>query len=189
MKWKGERPLLMHNGLLADRKYEHTIAIKRITSKKSSCTEADRDEVERLEWMGGLYWSDEIDGLYIPGDNIHAAIVQGARRVKLGKQFAAGLIIEAAQVELNHRMRGKTREEMYADPGYINRSGIVVQKQRVMRVRPQIPTGWSLTFTAEFAPDVIDRDEIINACVQTGALIGLGDWRPKFGRFTVEVVK
>jgi hypothetical protein len=29
---------------------------------------------------------------------------------------------------------------------------------------------------------------VIDSTREAGAIIGLGDWRPKFGRFTVEVV-
>ena len=45
---------LMHNGQLSDPLNEWTKAKKKITDKKKK-TDADHEEVSRLEWMGGLY--------------------------------------------------------------------------------------------------------------------------------------
>ena len=58
-----------------------------------------------------------------------------------------------------------------------------------MRIRPMIPTGWSLKFTAEYDPHILSESAIIQAANDAGSLIGLGDWRPKFGRFAVEVLR
>jgi len=49
-----------------------------------------------------------------------------------------------------------------------------------------VPTGWSLTFTLEFDDSILNEKALVKAMVDAGALIGLGDWRPKFGRFSVE---
>jgi hypothetical protein len=48
------------------------------------------------------------------------------------------------------------------------------------------PTGWSILFELEFDDSIINEESVLKAAVDAGALIGLGDWRPKFGRFTVE---
>jgi hypothetical protein len=49
------------------------------------------------------------------------------------------------------------------------------------------PTGWVLRFELEFDDSVIGPKELVKAMNDAGALVGLGDWRPKFGRFLVEV--
>lgn len=190
MKWTGIRPLVMHNGLLADPTNPNVVAIKRITAKGSKkMTTADYEERDRLEWLGGLYWSEDVDGIAIPADNIERCMMEGAKKQRQGKDFAAAVFLEAAEVEVDHAMRGKSREQILANPGYTLRKGCKVQLSRIIRIRPMIPTGWSLTFTAEFDETIVNGKDVIEAARAAGATVGLGDWRPKFGRFTVEVVK
>ena len=54
MKWTGSRPLVMHNGALADRQNEYAQQIAAINKvrKKSDDNHIER---ERLEFYGGLY--------------------------------------------------------------------------------------------------------------------------------------
>jgi len=189
LKFTGIRPMLMHNGGLADRLNPYAAAIKKITAKKTNRTEEDYAEQDRLEWLGGLYWSDDLNAIALPCDNIEAVLKEGARKVKLGKKFEAAVFLEETEVALDHRKRGKSKEEIHKDPAYTSRVGIVVNNGRVMRIRPMIPTGWSLTFTVEYDASVVDAEQIITAAKEAGALVGIGDWRPKFGRFTVEEVK
>jgi len=185
----GIRPMLLHNGLMADPTNPFTIAIKKITSKGSKkMTDADYKERDRLEWEAGLYWSETEDAIAIPSDNIERCIQEGAKKNRLGKDFAAGVLLSEPEVVLQHRKAGKTKEEIYADPAYTLRKGVKVQLSRVIRIRPMIPPGWKLTFTVEFDEDIVNAADVIEAVQKAGALIGLGDWRPKFGRFSVEVI-
>ena len=77
IKITGIRPLVLHNGLMADPTNPYTIAIKKITSKGSKLTEHDYAERDRLEWEAGLYWSDEIGGIAIPSTISNAASKRG----------------------------------------------------------------------------------------------------------------
>jgi hypothetical protein len=54
-----------------------------------------------------------------------------------------------------------------------------------MRYRP-IFRNWSLSATVMVNEDVVNLNEVKKALVDAGALIGLGDYRPRFGRFNVE---
>lgn len=190
MKWTGIRPLVMHNGLLADPTNPHVVAIKKITAKGSKkMTTADHEERDRLEWIGGLYWSESIGGIAIPSDNLERCIQEGAKKQRLGKDFAAAVFVDSPEVELNHRLRGKPKDQMRVDPAYTLRKGCKVQLSRIIRIRPMVPPGWSLSIGFEFDETIVNEKDVIEAAVQAGATAGLGDWRPKFGRFTVEVVK
>jgi hypothetical protein len=186
----GIRPLILHNGLMADPTNPLVRAIKKITSKGSKkLTDADYIERDRLEWFAGLYWSDELGGIAMPSDNLERCLQEGAKKNRLGKDFAAAVFVQEPEVELAHRLAGSSREEMYADAAYTLRKGVKVQLSRIIRIRPMIPTGWSLTFTIEFDETIVNGESVKTALTEAGALVGLGDWRPKFGRFTVEVLK
>lgn len=189
VKITGMRPLVLHNGLMADPTNPYTVAIKKITSKGSKkLTEHDYAERDRLEWEAGLYWSDEIGGIVIPSDNLERCILEGAKKNRLGKDFAAAVFVQEPEVKAEHRLAGKTKERIYADAGYTLRKGVKVQLSRIIRIRPMLPSGWSLAFTVEFDESIVNRQAVITALTEAGSLVGLGDWRPKFGRFSVEVL-
>ena len=51
----------------------------------------------------------------------------------------------------------------------------------IIRIRPMIPTGWEATFTLEYDENIVNGANLTKAMQDAGALVGLGDWRPKFG--------
>ena len=72
----GDEPLIVHNGLLADRDYE----VDQEAVRDHQQTEEDRrdhDEVARLEWNGSLYFDDEL-GPILPGDNVRRCLLDAA---------------------------------------------------------------------------------------------------------------
>lgn len=58
---------------------------------------------------------------------------------------------------------------------------------KVMRTRPMF-RHWSLKATAQFDPDVLNLRDIEEIAVDAGKLVGLGDWRPKHGRFSTGIL-
>jgi hypothetical protein len=187
VKWSGIRPLVMHNGLMADPTNSVVRRIKEITSKGSKkLTDADYEERDRLEWEAGLYW-DEADGVIVPSDNIERCIQLGAQKSRIGKDVQAAVFCSAAHVAVDYS-GPKDKDKMYADPRFTLRKGVAVQKARIIRIRPMIPTGWSLSFDIEFDDSIVNPKNLLKAMADAGSLVGLGDWRPKFGRFLVEEV-
>lgn len=175
----------MHNGLMADPTNPLTREIKRIVSKGSKkMTDSDYEQRDRIEWEAGLYWDDDI-GLHIPSDNIERCIQLGAQKSRIGKDVQAAVFVAEEAVPVQYD-GPKDKDKLYADGRFILRKGVKVQQSRLIRVRPMVPTGWKISFTVEFDDSIINASAISKAMVDAGALIGLGDWRPKFGRFTVE---
>lgn len=52
--------------------------------------------------------------------------------------------------------------------------------------RPMIPTGWSVTFVFEIQENPTVNSETLIKMVEQGGIIGLGTFRPIFGRYRVE---
>lgn len=182
----------MHNGLLADPKAPYSRLIKEITSKRTK-TESDYDELEKLEWLGGLYFAEygsvfALAGkvkVVIPSDNIERCIQLGAQKTKRGKDIQSGVLCSDTEIEVEYE-GPKDLAKMFADPAFMLRKGVRVQKNRIIRVRPMIPTGWKIKVRLEYDKDQINEQNIRRAMLDAGSFIGLGDWRPKFGRFLVE---
>ncbi|MGB1100682.1 MAG: hypothetical protein ACPGYS_07215, partial [Flavobacteriales bacterium] len=65
--------------------------------------------------------------------------------------------------------------------------GVKVGMARTMRCRP-IFRQWSIDVDVKYNPDLIDRSDVLKSMCDAGQQCGLGDFRPKFGRFEVEVL-
>lgn len=180
----GDEPLIVHNGLLADRDYEWTRKLSEITSKRKK-TDEDHDEVARLEWNGSLYFDDEI-GPYLPGDNVRRCLLDAARLTKEGKNIERGVL----RVSRKNRLQydgPRTREKMWDDVRFRHRAIVKVGTSKVVRTRPKF-VGWSATVTVDFDSSIIDGRDLVRIAQSAGNYIGLCDGRPFFGgRFTVEV--
>lgn len=181
--WTGIRPLIMHNGQLADPLNSFSRQLKEVTSKRKK-TDSDHEEMARIEFEGGLYWDDK-EGPHMPSDCLEACIQAGAKKSRIGKDVAAAVFVQDDVVPLKYDGPRKI-EALWKDrERFVMRKACKVSTSKVMRTRPMFPTGWSIAFTLEFDESIINAAALQRAMVDAGALIGLCDWRPRFGRFTV----
>jgi len=51
--------------------------------------------------------------------------------------------------------------------------------------RPALDTGWRLSFGFRVDDDLVDPDQVQSALAIAGLKVGLGGWRPEFGRFVI----
>lgn len=169
----------MHNGELADPMYNFTQAIRPIANKRKK-TEADFAEMARLEFLGSLYLNNGRP--CIPGEVIEASLVNAAKKQRMGDQAKAGLMCDGMyQLEYD----GPTDPmELWEDKRFRFVRGVRVQRNRVMRTRPKFDN-WSAEIEIKFLPDIINERQIREIAVIAGDIIGVGDWRPKYGRFEV----
>lgn len=175
----GVRPLLMHAGRLADPLDAAAIALARVTAKRAK-TPADHAEIGRLEWLGGLWLHGGRP--CIPGEALEAAFLAAARTRRRGKAASAGLLVEMP-ARLEHDGPDGL-EALWHDERFRLRHAVRVRDARTMRTRPCFPV-WKARFEVSFLPSVMDEAEIRETFAVAGAFVGVGDWRPRFGRFTV----
>lgn len=191
--WTGIRPLLMHSANMIDPDNSYVRAkeakqreLKRLKKDDTVGKESVRREIEELEWLGSMYWDTDV-GFYIPGDVIMACIVEGAQKLKSGKQAKAAIVPIDDVVPLKtSKTYPKDLKKLYPMKEYSFRFPVRIPPKtgsRIMIVRPIIPTGWSINFDLEFEPKVLPVDDAKQANEIAGQLIGAGCWRPKFGRF------
>lgn len=180
---EGTRPLLMHADVLADPLNELTKIHKALTAKRKK-TDEDHLDIAKSEWRASLYYDDDI-GPFIPGINVEASIVAGAKLSRLGAQFkrSAEVIDEKCKLEYNGP---RTIKDLWNERYYDARS-VKVQSARLMRYRP-IFRGWATQFTVMYDEESINRDQVIRCVIDAGEYCGIGDYRPKFGRFSVTVM-
>lgn len=183
LRGDGDEPLIVHNGLLADREYEWTRKLS-VVSKKRNKTDEDYDEVARLEWRGSLYYDDKV-GPYLPGDNVRRCLLDAGRLTKEGKKIERGVLRLSRINGLNYD-GPRQPEAMWGDERFRHRAIVKVGTSKVVRTRPKF-VGWSTTVTVDFDTSIIEARDLVRIATSAGQYIGIGDGRPFYGgRFVVE---
>ena len=177
---KGIAPIICHNARLSDPLNEWTRAVAEISGKRKK-TNADHEELARREWFGGLYLN-EAGNPCIPGSNLERMLRDAAAKTKNGKNVQAGAIVPD-DAELIYK-GPKVSEKLWAAGEFQIRSSVKIGQQRVMRTRPCWKV-WELVFTVLFDEEILNPAKIGEFVQTAGQYIGLGDWRPKHGRFEV----
>lgn len=180
----GTAALLMHNERLANPFDELTRKIAAITSKKKNKTDQDNMDVQRLEWEGGLYHSDT--GPYIPGANLKKCFMEAGTIYKAGTSLKRALTPLDAEIPLLYK-GPRDVESLWSHGGFVDiRSVKLNGRSKVMRSRPKFPQ-WALSTTFLLNEKVVGVDDFERYAHEAGQSIGLGDYRPTFGRFTCQV--
>lgn len=178
----GTAPLMLHNERLANPRDPYTTALKKLTAQKKK-TEDVLQQIAKLEWEAGLYVDN--DRVVMPADNVLACIKEGARKRKLGKQAQAGVFAECASFEIDYD-GPKDIPGLWDDGNFFDYRSVKVQQSRCMRARPRF-NAWKLKVRLAFDPEVISAEDLVEAIETAGAVVGLCEKRPQFGRFSTKV--
>lgn len=186
--------MLMHGPTTIDAEHPLTKeldALKRASKKLKKDDTAGKiaktREINRAEWAASMYWSKE--GFYIPGDNIFRCIVEAARKSKSGKRAEAAIVpIDDAPI-VTPKPYPLNLDELYEIKDYVFRGPVRIPPKtgaRVIIARAMIPAGWKTKpFEIMFDDSELPESDLVEALETAGRIVGIGAWRPKFGRFTV----
>ena len=180
----GNAPLILHNGRLANPLGYHSKELKKISGKRKK-TESDHMEMGRIEFEGGLY-TNEDEKVIVPSEMFEACMKFAGRTCKLGKLVQAGLFC------LNHSLLefpddDKTMEELWDSGNYQLQVMVKVGQVQVLRTRPMFKS-WACAIELTYSESILSESQVIELLNIAGDQIGIGDWRPKYGRFSVEIL-
>lgn len=177
---RGVSPLLMHNGQTADPLNRFSKELKAVTKKRNK-TDEDYAEVSRIEWHAALYVNAKGE-LILPSVQIESCIYDGAKISKLGKAFKSSVFVNDDAL-LNVGTKKKAAD-LWGDDRYRDVRGVRVGQSRVMRTRP-IFSEWQCSFEVLFDDQQVNDSDVRRAISNAGMRVGIGDFRPKFGRFEI----
>lgn len=182
-KFTGECPLLMHSERGANPLDSKAQAHKKLTSKRSK-TEEDQLAIAWSEFQLAIYHNEAV-GPFIPAQNIDRCIQDGAKKNKLGKKFASSARCVEDIIPLIYS--GPRDIEGLYNAGFADVRSVGVSTSRVIRCRPMFRK-WAVKFDFAYDENELDESSVILAAQTAGRLIGILDYRPRYGRFSVEVV-
>lgn len=118
--------------------------------------------------------------IFQPSEHVYQSMVRAAVDFKFeGKKtykdiITSGIIIEPEEIPL-----------IVTDPYEIDTRGAVVQRARIVRWRPKF-NEWKLKFHITILDDEnISVPVVKDILERAGATKGIGDYRPRYGRFMV----
>lgn len=144
---------------------------------------------QRLKRAEGKVYSDD-DGLFLPAWTVKKLFLNGAfeGKLKFDKKplhriIAAMVFVQGAGRFVNDR--GKPVMER----DYIHEiTGRTPPRTGAMTIvrRPAMKAGWLISAQAAVLDASIPPDALKNALTSAGLYVGVGSWRPEFGRFILK---
>lgn len=150
------------------------------------------------EWRQYLYVNSE-NQIYQPASHFEGCLIkasagykiQGGRGKTYSQLFKGSVFVNPD--EILHSVENPETLDFDGDKRlYLDLRPVVVQRARVARIRPCFKPGWKLDFVIEVLDDQIPANVVNEVLQLAGRTVGVGDYRPRFGRFMVtkfEVVK
>lgn len=179
---EGVAPLLMHDSRGVDPLFAGTQALAKLTAVRKK-TVQDHEAIAQAEWNLAL-WQREGE-VVIPARHVMAMLRDGARKSKRGKDVQVACFVEA-DVPLEYE-GPRDLDALYGCGRFVDRSVVRVQSARVVRTRPRFDA-WGARVEVGVFADLMDPEAVVEAMRIAGERVGLGDYRPFYGRFAVEVV-
>lgn len=113
--------------------------------------------------------------------------------------YLVGSVVTAAKFRQDPRSPRKSAMDLFragvipltelatlgiSEPDYIDRRRVMVQRSAITRERPALRAGWRATFELLIqTPEYIDAQTLLTVIGEAGRLVGVGDFRPTYGRF------
>lgn len=144
---------------------------------------AKNSAAKKTDDLESYVYRDDAGELCIPGEYLRQAIIHAAKfrqdprspRKSAMDLFKAGIVSLTALASV-----GKEKWD------YEDKRRVVIQRSGVNRTRPALKAGWRCEFQLMvMLPEYIARDDLNQVITNAGRLIGLGDFRPTYGRFNI----
>lgn len=164
-----------HADLLFHRWNNEAVAEKAASAKGSAAKKSDNVE--------SYVWRNEEGFLCLPGEYLRGSIVHAAKfhqdprspRKSAMDLFKAGVVALTDLASLGAK-----------DWDYEDRRRVVVQRSGITRTRPAMRKGWKATIELMVTtPEYINPDFLQQVITKAGLLVGVGDFRPTYGRFGI----
>jgi hypothetical protein len=166
----GTAPILFH-------RYDE-VAVERTAKTPKNSRSRKVDDVESF-----VYRTAEGE-IGIPGRNFKACLREAGRSVpdpRSPRKSARDLVQSVIQVEPFVASLGKSVWDS------LDVQRVVIQRAAISRTRPMFREGWATWFSvAVLAPEYVEPDWLHDLISRAGRFVGLGDFRPDYGRFRMD---
>jgi hypothetical protein len=189
IKYTGIDALLQNNPQMSDPLNKFSKEMKNLSGKRKK-TDDDILGMRQIELRAKIYW-DEKTGIYVPASWVTASI-QGVSwsKAKIKKDdIRASVFVKQSKIKLEYKDSNLVKQpiDIVQNETFHHVASLPQGQVRVVKATP-IFNDWHFTATIEFDDSIINAEELKNL-IRVGAIQGgFGDFRPTFGRATVEFI-
>jgi len=146
-------------------------------------------ETKKSDNLESYIRRDESGIICLPAEYLRMSVVQAAkfRQDPRSPRKSAMDLFKAAVVSLTPLSPIVARDGSIATKwDFEHRCRVQVQRNGITRTRPAFKSGWSTEVSLMVVlPEYIDPSTLLEVVSAAGRLIGVGDFRPTYGRFQV----
>lgn len=144
---------------------------------------AKNSKAKKTDDLASYVYRCDNGNLGLPGEYLRQSIIGAARfrqdprspRKSAMDLYKAGVVAITELADLG-----------VDEADYIDRRRVLIQRNAITRERPALREGWEATIELMvLLPEYIDRTTLLEIIGSAGRLIGVGDFRPTYGRFAV----
>ena len=164
-----------HADILFHRWNNESIAEKASAAKGSAAKKSDNVE--------SYVWRNEEGMICLPGEYLRGSVVMAAKfhQDPRSPRKSAMDLFKAGVVSLTDLASLGAKEWDYED-----KRRVVIQRSGITRVRPAMRKGWKATIELMITtPEYINPEFLQQVITKAGLLVGVGDFRPTYGRFGI----
>jgi len=201
LRLEGTTPILLHCNQTADPLNIYARVMKQMNAKPSTKrTDQDHFELSRVEWEAGLYLDDE-GKVTLPGTGIEAAIKSAAKLSRNAQDIKKGVHVEEMYCDFQYAgVQGianptpKTPEDVPTrslDAAYEDHHDRRLAKNgtsTIVRTRPRF-NEWAVEFTVLYDDAIITERTLLEILQNGGRYCGLFDYRERYGKYEVKVIR
>jgi hypothetical protein len=158
----------------------HRWSNEEVEAKSKAAKGSATKKTDNLE---SYIYQNEVGEICLPGEYVRQALIHAAkyRQDPRSPRKSAMDLFKAGVVSLTELASLGVDEWDYLD-----KRRVVIQRSAITRTRPAMLPGWEATFQFQvLLPEYIDSAMLQDVLVQAGRLVGVGDFRPTYGRFSV----
>jgi hypothetical protein len=154
-------------------------------SVEAKAKSAKNSRAKKSDNLESYIYRDQDGSLALPGTYLHGALINAAKYVQdpRSPRKSGCDLVRAAIVPL---------DDLAAFHGpltvwdYVDRRRVTIQRNAITRERPALRAGWRITFELMvLVPEYVDTVLLRRLLTDAGRLVGIGDFRPTYGRFDV----
>lgn len=173
--WTCEVTITGSADLLFHRWNNEAVAEKSAARKGSKSKKSDNVE--------SYVYRNEAGELCLPGEYLRGSIINAAkfRQDPRSPRKSAMDLFKAGVISITPLATLGTKDWDYED-----HRRVVIQRSAITRVRPAMRAGWKATVHLMInLPEYIDEAFLREVIQMAGRLVGVGDFRPTYGRFDI----
>lgn len=152
-------------------------------SVDAKASAAKGSKAKKTDDVESYVYRNDAGAICLPGEYLRMAIIMAAKfrqdprspRKSAMDLYKAGVVALTPLASLGAK-----------DWDYLDTRRVMIQRNGINRTRPAMKIGWLATFDLMVnLPEYIDRNSLRETIESAGRLIGLGDFRPTYGRFGI----